>query len=177
MISPIGSSSGKPAPLGRQGLTLIELILVMGLLATVLALGTPGLSRFLEGRGARGESRRLLVLTRYGQSQAISAGIPMELWLDTGKGAYGLRPVPGYGFESAKVVEYAVGDRLRLGLDPEDMDPDGRASILFRPDGFIDPGSPEYLRIEPDGEEPIVLIRAENRLRYEVRGDEETAAR
>jgi len=45
---------------GRRGLTLIELILVMGLLAMVMALAAPRLSRFFEGRTLQEEARRLL---------------------------------------------------------------------------------------------------------------------
>ena len=95
----------------RSGMTLIELIVVMWLLATVLALSTPTLSGFFRGRSLQEEGRRLLALTRYARSEAASRCVPMELWIDGAAGQYGLRPQSGYedGDEStAKTVEFTV---------------------------------------------------------------------
>jgi len=158
----------------QRGLTLIELILVMGLLATVLALGAPSLARFFEGRGAQGEARRLLLLIRYGHSQAVSTGVPMELWLDANTGTYGLRPLAGYDFENAKTVAYTLAPELRIRFEPENSEPGGRASILFQPDGFIDRGSPATLRIEQEAEVPLSLIKTQDNLRYEISDHERT---
>src|SRR5882724_2717216 len=82
--------------LTRCAFTLIELILVMTVLTIAVAIAAPALANFFRGRTLDSEARRLLALTRQGQSRAISEGIPMELWLDTARGAYGLEAEPSY---------------------------------------------------------------------------------
>jgi prepilin-type N-terminal cleavage/methylation domain-containing protein len=81
----------------RQGFTLMELILVMALLSGVIALSAPRLASFFQGRQLGSEAKRFLALTRHGQSVAISAGIPMVLWVDLERREYGLAPEAGYG--------------------------------------------------------------------------------
>src|SRR5437867_13133540 len=85
-----------PGGCRRDGFTLIELILVMALLAIVMAFSAPALTSFFRGRTLDSEARRFMALTRYGQSRAISEGVPMMLWIDTRRGTYGLQEEPGY---------------------------------------------------------------------------------
>src|SRR3954471_10738870 len=73
-----------------SGFTLIELILVMALLSVVLAVSAPALSGFFRGRSIDAEARRLVSLIRYGQSRAVSEGVPVVLWINTRQGTYGL---------------------------------------------------------------------------------------
>ncbi len=61
--------------------TLIELILVMAMLAIVISVALPSLKGFFRGRNLDSEARRFLSLTRYGQSRAVSEGVPMVLWI------------------------------------------------------------------------------------------------
>src|SRR5438128_11617175 len=63
----------------QAAFTLIELILVMALLMIVLAVSAPSLQGFFKGRNLDSEARRILGLTKYGQSRAVSEGIPMLL--------------------------------------------------------------------------------------------------
>src|SRR5262245_41504309 len=72
------------------GFTLIELILVMALLAIAIGVTFPTLRGFFRGRVLDSEARRLLSLTRYGQSRAVSEGVPMVLWIDARQKTYGL---------------------------------------------------------------------------------------
>src|SRR5262245_50618644 len=78
-------------PMRRRAFTLIELILVMALLAIVLTVVGTSLGRFFRGRTLDSEARRLLSLTRYGQSRAVADGIPMVLWIDPDQHRYGLQ--------------------------------------------------------------------------------------
>lgn len=78
----------------NTGFTLIELILVLALLATVLAVSAPSLGRFFRGRELDSETYRLLALTRHAQDRAVSEGIPMLLWLDLDARRYGLMADP-----------------------------------------------------------------------------------
>ena len=58
----------------------------MALLTMVISLTAPSLSRFFRGRTLDSEARRLLALTRSGQSRAVSEGMPMDLWVDADEG-------------------------------------------------------------------------------------------
>ncbi|HEX4643983.1 MAG TPA: prepilin-type N-terminal cleavage/methylation domain-containing protein, partial [Verrucomicrobiae bacterium] len=80
----------------RRAFTLIELILVMAVLTIAVALVTPILSRFFGGRSVDSEVSRFVALTRYGQSRAVSEGVPMMLWIDVRNGSYGLKQETGY---------------------------------------------------------------------------------
>src|SRR5438270_8363826 len=65
-----------------RAFTLVELILVMTLLLIVMCVALPSLKGFFRGRNLDSEARRFLSLARYGQSRAVSEGVPMVLWID-----------------------------------------------------------------------------------------------
>jgi hypothetical protein len=101
----------------------------MALLATVIAVGSPQLSRFFRARSLDSEARRMLSLVRYGQKRAASEGFPMLLWVDVETGRYGLEGEAGYEDEDTKSVEFNLEKGLELevvevaetpwsGLDP-----------------------------------------------------------
>lgn len=161
------SAGWKPAAQSR-GLTLIELIVVMGLLATVMAISTPTLSRFVRGRELDEEARRFLALTRYARSEAISQSELMELWIEPETGLYGLSPHAGYGVDDSKRVEFRLADRLSFDVDVKEIDENGLAKILFWPDGSIDEESLEYLVIRQNEEEPVLIVQADYGLRYMI---------
>src|SRR5512135_296179 len=98
----------------RRGFTLIELILVMALLTVVISLTAPKLSRFFHGRTLDSEARRLLALTRSGQSRAVSEGVPMDLWVDAEKGEFGLAAEPSFEASDPKAVEFALDSGLKI---------------------------------------------------------------
>ena len=74
----------------RSAFTLVELIIVMTLLVVVVSVAAPSLAGFFRGRAVEAEARRMLSLTRLGQSRAASEGVPMVLWVDTTEKKYGL---------------------------------------------------------------------------------------
>jgi Tfp pilus assembly protein FimT len=115
MISRTGNKSAEPAALGaRAAFTLVELMLVMTILVTVIAVSTPTLSRFFRGRSLDSEARQLLSLTRYAQSRAVGEGVPMLLWLDAKQGAYGLEQEPGYTDRDVKAVELKLDENVQF---------------------------------------------------------------
>ena len=59
----------------------------MAILTITVSIAAPALSNFFRGRSLESEARRLLALTRQGQSRAVSEGVPMDLWVDMAKGA------------------------------------------------------------------------------------------
>lgn len=188
-MSRIGSrrskSNRESKRLACRGFTLIELILVMALLLIVLAVSAPQLQRFFKGRNLDSEARRFLSLTVYGQSRAISEGVPMLLWMDPRQGTYGLRAASGYMDPDAKAVEFTLDPNLRMevtqpfqstSLQPvlSDRMVGNLPSIRFTPDGFIADGSPaEVLIIQEDKarqapDDIIAAVQSTNRLRYEL---------
>jgi prepilin-type N-terminal cleavage/methylation domain-containing protein len=118
MISPTGNNpiSRSSEPRSPQAFTLIELILVMAVLTIAVALITPVLSRFFGGRSVDSEVNRFVALTRYGQSRAVSEGVPMMLWIDVRNGSYGLKQEPGYTENDPKAVEYTVAEDLKIDI-------------------------------------------------------------
>src|SRR5438874_13384988 len=88
------------------GFTLIELILVMTVLTIAVSITAPALANFFRGRSLNSEARRLLALTREGQSRAVSEGLPMDLWLDAQQGAYGLEAESSYEENDRKAVDF-----------------------------------------------------------------------
>jgi type II secretion system protein H len=167
--------------LGPRAFTLIELILVMALLVIVIAVAAPSLSRFMRGRTLDSEARRFVSLTRYGQSRAVSEGVPVVLWINTRQGSYGLRQEAGYTEQDAKAVDFLLDKDLRLevaGL-PAQLGPlaqvratrqsDPNSPMLrFPPDGFIDETSPQSVVIRDQRGESIWITQSRNRLNYEI---------
>ncbi len=188
---------------GRRGVappvrafTLLELLLVLALLLTVVGLGLPTLARFFRGRDLDAEALRFLALTRYGQSRAVSEGVPMVLWLDPESRRYGLEAEGSYletddlacEFEPAAGLEFEVRQSAAHPqtrepapeLAPSPVRSDSRRPaelrnlfwIRFTPQGFLGESCPEWVLFHQarEGEEPakIWVGLSRNRLRYEV---------
>jgi prepilin-type N-terminal cleavage/methylation domain-containing protein len=174
----------------NAGFTLIELILVMTILTIAVAVAAPRLSGFFRGRTLDSEARRLLALTRQGQSRAVSEGVPMELWFDTSRGAFGLEAEPSYEPSDPRAIEFTVDSDLSLTLGdlnssvaaalPSILVPTTGAStprvlsnrpnlprIRFLPDGSIGHQSPQLLRVTGRDGGMLFLALATNR--YELR--------
>jgi prepilin-type N-terminal cleavage/methylation domain-containing protein len=162
--------------------TLVELILVMALLTIVMAVAAPSLSKFFRGRDIETEAGRFVALTRYGQSQAVSLGKPMVLWVDPQEGSYGLdeqgtSPANRVG-ASRNGTQSGVSDgsgryfelREHSSIEVGRTDPltNGLASIRFTPDGAIDENSVKAVFIRDDENGAIPIQQSRNRLYYEV---------
>ena len=166
---------------GPRAFTLIELILVMALLVIVIAVAAPSLSRFMRGRTLDSEARRFVSLTRYGQSRAVSEGVPVVLWINTRQGSYGLRQEAGFTEQDAKAVDFLLGKDLRVevaGLPAQhgplaqaratrQTDPNS-PMLRFPPDGFIDETSPQSVVLRDQRGESIWITQSRNRLNYEI---------
>ena len=177
----------------RRGFTLIELILVMALLTIVISLTAPRLSRFFHGRTLDSEARRLLALTRSGQSRAVSEGMPMDLWVDAEQGTFGLEAEPSYETSDPKAVDFTLDSGLRLEVVNQTavarantMNPGQQASIAsvprvnlvhaslptirFLPDGSLGERSPQMLRLTGDDGGSLWLVQSrDGSNNYEIR--------
>lgn len=182
-VKPTGS-------LRTHGFTLIELIVVMALLATVLAVAAPSLSRFFRSRTLDSEARRFIALTRYAQSRAVAEGIPMLLWIDTERGAYGLAAESTYTDQDDKAVEFTLDETLQIEVEPSVSTqsattgltalsrPSNRLqSIRFTPEGFINGTSPEWILIRQGAEDAVLICQSRTRLNYEIQSNNQLALR
>jgi prepilin-type N-terminal cleavage/methylation domain-containing protein len=172
--------------------TLIELILVMALLTIVISLTAPSLSRFFRGRTLDSEARRLLALTRSGQSRAVSEGMPMDLWVDAAEGSFGLEAEPSFDSSDPKAVEFALDGGLKIEVvnrtvvAPADtLNRTRRVStastprvvlarsslptIRFLADGSIGDNSPQMLCLTSTDGGSLWLAQSQDGLTYEIR--------
>jgi type II secretion system protein H len=149
--------------------TLIELILVMALLAVMISLVAPSLAGFFRGRVLDSEARRLLSLTRAGQSRAVSAGMPMQLWFDTKQNTYGLKEESVTGKEDPKAVTLNADASLHIEI-PSSPTTAGRTlpAIRFMPDGSVDESSPQKLQVAGADGSSLWLVQSRNHTGYEI---------
>lgn len=142
-----------------RGFTLIELIVVMGMLTIVMALTVPSLSRFTAGRKLEEEARRFLTLTRYARNEAISRAEPLELRVDIQTGIYGLYSQTEWGIDDFKPIEFRLADGLHFRLDRHDLFEGGDTQIAFLPDGILGDPSLERLIIYKDEQDYLSISR------------------
>jgi prepilin-type N-terminal cleavage/methylation domain-containing protein len=175
-----------------RAFTLIELILVMALLTIVISLTAPSLSRFFRGRTLDSEARRLLALTRSGQSRAVSEGMPMDLWVNAEEGSFGLEAEPSFETSDPKAVEFTVDSGLtievvnktvvapvntisRLRQASTASTPRVKLArstlptIRFLPDGSIAENSPQMLRVTSADGGSLWVAQSRDGLNYEIR--------
>jgi len=150
--------------------TLIELILIMTLLTIVASLVVPSLKSFFNGRSLDSEVRRFVSLTHYGQSRAISEGMPMLLWVNPKLKTYGLEMESGYTDERKQ--EFTIADGLSINVaqvNGKGPSVGKRQGIRFSPDGSIINGTSVSGVSLQEGKNPPVWIRpSANGLNYEV---------
>jgi Tfp pilus assembly protein FimT len=128
--------------------TLLELIVVMVLLTSAMAMLAPSLGGFFRGRRLDDEARRLWALTRYAQELAISSAVPVAVWVDAAKGRCGLEAEPGYGYTVTPlsyelIPEVEVTAAAALGAAAAD----GSLRLVWWPDGSLAEGSAAAWRL------------------------------
>ncbi|MBN1676054.1 MAG: hypothetical protein JXR37_33730 [Kiritimatiellae bacterium] len=159
------------AAAGAAAFTLMEFILVMGLLATVMAISAPSLARFFRQRRLDDEAGRFVALTEYGRNEAVSKGAPMRVWIDTAEQRYGLKPVPGFPTGAGDRREYRLHPEVRLVADEgNDALPDGPHDVIeFTPDGMPAAGGLAALAFEDRHERRLVVALTDDGWGYECR--------
>ena len=157
----------------RRGFTLIELIVVMALLTIAMAVTMPSLSRFFAGRSLTEEARRVMAVTRYARSHAVSRSVPVEVRIDVDAATITLGPRAGYAAEDEETIEIQLDDRTAFDVDEAAIDENGEATIVFLPDGTIEEGSVDALVLVNDRGDSIEIARAEVGARYIIATAEE----
>jgi prepilin-type N-terminal cleavage/methylation domain-containing protein len=169
----------------HHAFTLVELLLVLALLAVAVAVAAPSLSRFFHGRALDSEGRRMLALTRYAQSRAVSEGVPMVMWFNPEEKTYGVEAEVTYADKNEsdkKLVKYVLDTSIEMEMPRASTTTKApwqltteiagiHPSIRFTPDGFIDEASPEWVWLKvkrEDYPDAVWLARSNNRLNYEL---------
>ena len=130
---------GMPKDDRDGGFTLLELILVMVILSTVLAMAAPSLRGFFTSRQTHDTAAQILALTQFARSQAISEGIVYRLNFDTQERAYWLTAREAGVFEA---LETEFGRVFTLPndivMELEELDSkDGETFLKFTPQGTV----------------------------------------
>lgn len=122
-----------------KGFTLLELILVMLILSTVLAMAAPSLRGFFGSRQSQDTASQMLALTQFARSQAISEGVVYRLNFDTRDRVYWLTAWKSGAFEE---LETEFGQIFTLpkdmAMELEDVEEeDGNVYVEFTPQGTV----------------------------------------
>lgn len=160
----------------RRAMTLIELIFVLGLLGIVAALIAPQLAPFFRGRGLREETRRIIALTRYAKSEAVSRSMPVDVKFNVQTGEYGLEIPASYALEGDP-VEFKLDERLKFVIDQTQLSDDSSALIRYWPDGMIDESSLPYLFVQDIQKgDALEIAQLDYGLGYEIREVDQVGA-
>lgn len=194
LVRGCGRAAKAPSPLRTAGalqsaFTLIELIMVMTLLVVVVSVAAPSLAGFFRGRAVEAEARRMLSLTRLGQSRAAAEGVPMILWVDMTERRYGLEEEPSYNDNDPRAVEHTLDATVTVQIGANEtaqsfitgntlfgnqQSSSKHASlpqIRFEPDGSIGEISRENFQVQGRDGGSVWLTLSSNRMNYEIRSE------
>ena len=182
--SPQSNPAAGRARRALRGFTLIELIFVLALLAISALFVAASLGTFVRGRTLNFEARRMLTLTQYAQSRAVSEGVPVILWVNPATSVYGISTQSSYNDPDGDVrgVRYVAEASLKLesptnaNANPSEQDDErlgldeGLVFIRFTPDGFFDESSANKIIIRLGATATgLELVPNASRLAYEIR--------
>ena len=124
-------------------MTLLELILVMLILSTVLAMAAPSLRGFFASRRVDDAAAQILALTQWARSQAISEGVVYRLNFDTRDCTYWLTAQKAGVFEPLDTEfgqVYTLPKDVELELEDIDQK-DKEVFLAFTPHGTVTAGT------------------------------------
>ena len=128
-----------------RGITLIELILVMTVIATTLAMTAPSLRGFLRGREHLNAAQQILSLTRLARSRAITEARRYRMNFDLEAREYWLTAEELGSFKKFAEEQgrvFSISSRITTELMVADLD-----------------SSDEYVQFYPNGRTDVATIR------------------
>ena len=131
----VAGVAGRREP--AAGFTLLELVLVMVIICTVLAMAAPSLRGFFASRQTSDAAAKIVALAEFARSQAAAEGRTYHLNLDTENGKYWLTAQEGGSFtmlssEFGRTFLLPEGTSARWEAPAE---AGSRGWIPFYPDG------------------------------------------
>lgn len=172
---------GMKKEINSQGFTLIELILVMFLLATMGALMAPSLSGVFRSRNIESEALRFFSVTEYARSEALSQGIPMILWLKSETGEYGIKAKEGYEYSGSRSLRYQLDPQMKFTVGESSsskkvQNQEETPLIEFSPAGYLMTESLSTLQISDLQNHSLWIQKTADGMGYETsrKGDYES---
>lgn len=153
----------------NRAFTLIELILVMAILATLFALSAPLLSRSFRQRGLEEDAAQWFALSEYARDEAVSQGVPMTVWVNPQTGGYGVRARDGYEGDLSREKTYALQAEHRFDLPDAPADRSGAVTAAgFEPDGTLAEESLWEITVADGSDNRMTVTRKEDGDGYEI---------
>lgn len=109
------------------GFTLMEVLVVMGLIALLVAIGVGGLSKSVESAKIRGASRDLAAALRYTRGQALVTGQQQTFELDVEKRSYQAPNKAAVALPESMTLRFLTAD--------EELTSSHSGRVRFFPDG------------------------------------------
>lgn len=126
-----------------EAFTLLELILVMVILSTVLAMAAPSLRGFFASRQTQDAAAQILALTQLARSKAVCEGTTYRLNFDAKEGTYWLTSQQSGAYEQLKTdfgQVFSLPKDTVLELEGIEQEGD-EAFVAFTPRGTVTPGT------------------------------------
>jgi type II secretion system protein H len=157
--------------------TLVELIIVMGLLALVATLSVPLLSGSTRQRTLNDEAARFVALVEYCRDEAISQGVQMTVWIDPNGKSLGVEPKTGYDGADERTREYQTHPDITYQTDK--IKKSGRTLIAVEcsPDGSLSTSSVETIRVVDRRNEAVDIVRTLDGWGYEILKEQDARRR
>jgi type II secretion system protein H len=152
-----------------RAFTLVELILVMVLLTTLMAIAVPSLARSFRQRNVNQEAVRFVALTEYARDEAVSQGVPMVVWIDTAGGRFGADSKTGYGATSTRGKEFSMNADVHFETMEGAAQQQGIVTAAeFAPDGTLDPSGVATVRVADRFNSSATISQTSDGWGYEI---------
>lgn len=143
-------------PVRLRAFTLLELILVMIILCTVLAMAAPSLRGFFSSRQLNDFSEQIIIMTRYAKVHSVFDGNYYRISFDPGEGIYWMSSLNGSQYERLENnfgKYYQIPSEIEMDFDKIEGE-NGIYYLTFNPRGY---SSESRIRLE-DNQENILEI-------------------
>jgi type II secretion system protein H len=166
---------GQASDRRRRAFTLVELILVLGLMVVAVSMVAPRLSGFVRGQSLGSEARRLAAVMHAGQARAVSEGVSIVLWIDEKMSRYGIEIETPGDKGDLKADSFTADENVRLAVVPNQNGAgappmfNNLPAIRFLADGSVDENSPKKVQLKTSGGGQLWLIEASDRRHYDIR--------
>ena len=148
----------------RAGFTLLELVLVMVIICTVLAMASPSLRGFFASRRTADAAAQIVALTQFARGHAATDGNTYRMNLDVEEGKYWLTVQKTGAFETI-ASEFGREFLLPDGTTAKWLTPSDAEWIAFYPDGR---GEAAHIRLTGRQGETTDIVCASPAERFRV---------
>ena len=162
--------------LNTGGFTLLEIILVMVIISTLLAVASPSLRGFFSSRRTNDAASNILSLIRLARTQSINEGRIYRLNLDLDQRSYWLTAVEEGMFSELNTEfgrKFILPDDTDIELEKENGDKLTESYLQFYPEGWAQPG---IIRLSDRSGDTIEIMSSSPLERFRIIIPQENAA-